>query len=72
LRRFESVRRIAPGAFSRNPESVLWTKDLRFALILVGAWRVVARSLPQLQLDVRLVSAEAREERGLQSGAKKS
>jgi hypothetical protein len=32
----------------------------------------LTRSLPRLQLGIRTVSAGAREERGLQSGAKKS
>jgi hypothetical protein len=46
-RRFESVRRIAPGAFSRNPERFcFFAKDLT-PLNLDGAWRVVPRSRPR-------------------------
>jgi hypothetical protein len=39
--------------------------------MLDGAWRMVVRSLPPLQPGLRMVSAGTREERGLQSGAKK-
>jgi hypothetical protein len=72
LRRFESMRRIAPGSFSRNPERIFsCARDLRFAFelwVALGGWfsaagRNVCKS--------RIVPPGPQQECSMQTGANK-